>query len=231
MNFVPAKFLRLLNICLALTLGGLFVACLDIPSDPDTSGRIESIKVHVLQYDQEDSTKLKINPNDSAALVAVVYPDDNEDNLLFFWYEGKNLIGDGKVFPIPVEEDFLIPNALLVVDKQYNSRRVKFNVIQNAAPVLDSETIPSNGANITADENTPVQFQWKSSDTNDDKLTHILEIDSVQYNVGPLTKVAQSGFKPGEHSFRVIVTDSYGDADTLSWVSFEIIDPNAGAEP
>jgi len=230
-NFVPAKFLRLLNICLALTLGGLFVACLDIPNDPDTSGRIESIKVHVLQYDQEDSTKLKINPNDSSALVAVVHPDDNEDDLQYFWYEGENLLGSGQVFPIPVKEDFLIPNILVVTDKQNNSRTIKFDVIQNAAPVLDSETIPSDGANITADENTPVQFQWKSSDTNDDKLTHILEIDDVQYNVGPLTKVLQSGFRPGKHSFRVIVNDSYGDADTLSWIHFEVTEPNAGAKP
>lgn len=231
MIFGHRNFLSLLNICLTLTLGGLFIACLDIPSDPDTSGRIVNIKVHTVQYDMEDSTTLKINPMDSSALVAVVYPDNKKDDLHFFWYYGENLLGHGQVYPIKAKQDNPLPDRLVVTDKEDNSQSIKFNITKNSAPHLDDTTIPFDGEYIDADENTLVQFQWSSTDPNNDRLTHILEIDDQQYNVGSLTKIFQSGFSSGEHAFRVIVTDSFGDADTLQWIHFNIIDPNAGVKP
>lgn len=230
MSFVPAKFLRLLNICLALTLGGLFVACLDTPSDPDTSGRVESIKVHIVQNDKVDSTTLKINPRESATLVAAVYPSEAIDNLDFFWYYDETILGIGKTFSVSPDEDYVIPNALLVADAENNTKKVEFNVIRKSAPSLGMETIPHEGDVIEADEFAPIQFHWSAKNSSKEKLTFILEIDKTQYNVGSLTRVSQSGLSVGDHSFRVIVFDTYGDSDTLKWVNFTITDPTTGAK-
>ena len=70
-------------------------------------------------------------------------------------------------------------------------------------------------------------FEWYSLDkdlSNGDTLFHILEIDGKQYDVGTLLQVKQSGFKAGEHSFRIIVHDLYGDADTLAPKKFYVVD-------
>jgi hypothetical protein len=52
----------------------LFAGCLDIPDKPNTESQLESIDVVVLQAGKEDSTLLKIRPNDSSEVRVVVYP-------------------------------------------------------------------------------------------------------------------------------------------------------------
>jgi hypothetical protein len=59
---------------------------------------------------------------------------------------------------------------------------------------------------------------------NGDSLFHILEIDGKPYDVGTLQQVKQSGFKAGEHKFRIIVNDLYGDSDTLAYKKFFVVD-------
>ena len=210
-------------------------ACLDVPSEPDTSGKVQTVKVHALQYDKIDSTALKINPNDPATLITAVSPSNKANDLQYIWYNNDIPLGSGRSYDIlpnaSINETILVPNTLVVIDKENNSQTFTFTVVMNYAPQLDKTTIPSQGETIVAEKNSPVQFQWKSTDSNDDILTHILEIDDNRYNVGNLTKVFQSGFDPGEHQFRVIVTDSYGDADTLDWVHFKVTTPDAGDAP
>lgn len=227
MSFGRTRIFKLLRLSIALTLGGLFVACLDIPATPDTERKIESIKVHVLQNGSVDSTLLKINPNDSATMVAVVRPDSLEEDLQFYWLgDDDNLMGSGKEYPIPLEESNNPPKALLVKDKEGNTRTISISTITNTAPTLGKGTVPMDDDTLVATNDAPILFQWTSTDSRDDELTHILQIDKESYNVGPLTKIYQSGFTPGEHKFRVIVTDSYGDSDTLSsWVQFFVKDP------
>lgn len=230
MSFGRTRIFRLLRLSIALTLGALFVACLDIPSNPDSTAVVETVKVMVYQNDIYDSTFYKINPAESASLVAKVYPASFENELEFYWYFNDELVDSGTVYSIRFQDLSNIPNILFVTDKGGNSRTVRFTTILNSAPIIDSKTIPADGDSIEATENTPVLFQWNTFDSNDDKLTHILEIDSTSYNVGPLTKISQSGFEPGEHSFRVIATDSFGDSDTLSWVRFTITNSREDSE-
>lgn len=226
MSLIHTKFFRLLNIGIALVLGGLLAACLDLPNDPDTSGKIESIKVHVVQYDKVDSTTLKINPKDSSTLVASVTPHHIKDELKFYWYFEDELLDSGNVFPVNIRNSAFVPNVLQAIDKEGNSKTIDFSTTLNSAPYFDDKTFPQPNETIEASAETPVLFQWASIDSYEDELTHILEIDDVQYNVGSLTRIYQSGFTPGDHKFRVIVTDPYGDSDTLTWVSFKIKDPN-----
>ena len=57
---------------------------------------------------------------------------------------------------------------------------------------------------------------------------HTLVIDSVRASVGSVTEIMQSGFAEGKHTFRVIVYDSYGDADSLSEKTFYMLDTLRG---
>lgn len=165
---------------------------------------------------------LKINPADTATLVAVVEPRSIESDLKFYWYNEHDLLGSSQSYTVPPSSSS-IPNKLVVVDNEDNSKTILFTTVSNSAPILGKATIPTKGDTINATESTPILFQWTSYDSHDDKLTHVLQIDSTSYNVGSFTKVYQSGFQAGEHSFRVIVTDSYGVSDSLPWVKFMIV--------
>lgn len=230
MSFGRTRIFHLLYLGTALALGCLLVACLDIPNAPDSSNRIESINVHVYQYDSVDSTYLKIDPADSATLAAIVTPKSLERDLEFYWYSSEDkLLREGQFYPV-LPGNSVIPCKLTVVDKENNSKSVSFTTFSNSAPTLGDVTIPTEGDSINAAKDSPILFQWTSHDSRDDKLTHVLQIDSISYNVGDFTKVYQSGFDAGKHTFRVIVTDSYGVSDTTSWVNFWIVNSQEATE-
>jgi hypothetical protein len=42
--------------------------------------------------------------------------------------------------------------------------------------------------------------------------------------VGTLQSVQQSGFEKGVHTYQVVVTDSYGDSDSLPRLTFTVLD-------
>lgn len=212
---------------------GIFLAgCLDAPNDPQELQTVESISIMVKQKDNSFSTILKVNPSDSATIKASVIPEKFHDELSFEWFysnENKDhLLKNGSsysFYPNRSGED--LPNKLIVTDQEGNNKTYEFTVVINTPPVLSDSTIPSNGAKLYGSPESAFLFEWYSIDkdlSNGDTLFHILEIDGKQYDVGTLLQVKQSGFKAGEHSFRIIVRDLYGDADTLAPKKFYVVD-------
>ena len=64
---------------------------------------------------------------------------------------------------------------------------------------------------------------------DENRLQHTLIIDGSEYPVSRLTEILQSGFTEGEHSFQILVQDTFGDADTLPERHFYVIDTLGGS--
>ena len=214
------------------------LGCLDIPDEPEIGLELERIDVFVFQEGNLDSTLLKIRPNDSSVLSAATYPRQLKNQLTFHWLyksgDSTTVLGEGLEYPIPAySETEDIPNAIEVTDEVGNSAMLEFEIVVNMRPKLDTETIPADGDTIYGNEHSSVRFAWKSSDSDSFDwrlLDHTLIIDDIPYGVGRLTEIMQSGFKPGEHKFQVIVQDSFGDADTLPEKKFFMVDTIGGEQ-
>lgn len=220
------KFFAHLKTATALIAGTLFVACMELPDYPDISNKVQGVSVSVAQYGKKDSTILKINPRDTAYMVATVHPSPAKD-LDYFWYKGEELLGEGMEFGIEFMLDIYIPDRLVLKDREGNSLEKEFKVVINTPPRLDATTIPAAGDTLYGNEHTSFLFQWKAynQDAND-TLQNLLEIDDVRYSVGQLNHIKQSGFQKGKHQFRVIVQDIYGDSDSTSWKDFYVENPS-----
>lgn len=212
---------------------GIFLAgCLDAPSDPAEPQTVESISIMVLQKDNSFSTVLKVNPYDSATIQASAVPEKFQDELSFEWFYSSDkkdsLLKNGRSYSFyPNRSEGALPNKLTVTDKEGNKKVYDFAIVINTPPVLSDSTIPADKDTLYGSSTSAFLFEWNSIDmdfTNGDTLFHILEIDGKQYDVGTLLQVKQSGFKAGEHSFRIIVRDLYGDADTLPARKFYVVD-------
>ena len=216
-----------------LAFFGIFLAgCLDAPSDPQEPQTVESISIMVKQKNNAFSTMLKVNPSDSAIIKASVIPEKFHDELSFEWFysnENKDsLLKNGRSYSFyPNRSGENLPNKLKVSDKEGNQEIYDFTIIINTPPVLSDSTTPANGDTLYGSHESAFLFEWYSLDvdlSNSDTLFHILEIDGKQHDVGTLLQVKQSGFKAGEHTFRIIVHDLYGDADTLAPKKFFVVD-------
>jgi|GEM_PF-689785 hypothetical protein len=212
------------------------LGCLDIPDDPQTSQEIESVSLYILQEGSQDSTLLKIRPGDSAVLGAQVYPRQHKKDLSFRWVlrtsVGDSVLGSEAVYTLPAfANELSLPNLLILEDRVGNSQEIPVSVIVNTPPTLSQKTEPADGDTLYGSENTAVLFKWKSSDSDESdfkQLSHTLVIDSVRASVGSVTEIMQSGFAEGKHTFRVVVYDSYGDADSLSEKTFYMLDTLRG---
>lgn len=217
------------------------VGCLDAPSNPDALKPVESINVLIKQKGSSYSTQLKVHPSDSATIRAEVIPDNYQDDLSFEWFysNGKkdSLLRRGATYTFyPTKGatkdeknkgESVIPNKLIATDNEGNSLSKEFSVIINSLPVLADSTVPADGDTLYGSKTSAFLFDWYSYDmdlNNGDTLFHTLDIDGVKYEVGTLMQVKQSGFEPGKHKFRIIVRDLYGDADTLPYKKFYVID-------
>lgn len=213
------------------------LGCLDLPDAPNESQYVERVDVFLFQEGNQDSTLLKIRPNDSAVIKASVYPMQFKNSLTFRWLycigDSTTVIGDSLTYTIPSSPKIHdIPNALEVADGVGNTIRKDFKVSVNMAPALHSTTIPANGATLYGNKHTSILFKWKSYDTDsfdENKLEHTLVIDGVEYPVGRLEEIMQSGFGEGEHTFQIMVKDSFGDADTLPVYRFYMLDTLGGS--
>ena len=218
---------------IAFTFLGLFlVGCLDAPDYPKDIRPVESIIVMVKQSHNDYSTTLKVNPSDTATITASITPKKIEDEMTYEWFyetDGqKELLKRGQQYSFyPTRSDKNIPNKLIVTDGDDNKLVFDFTIIINTAPVLSDSTIPADGDTLYGTKESAFLFEWYSFDmdySNGDTLFHTLEIDGKPYEVGTLQQVKQSGFKPGEHIFRIIVTDLYNDSDTLAYKKFYVVD-------
>lgn len=212
--------------------GVFLIGCLDAPGYPDTLQPVEAITVMVKQKDNSYSTLLKVNPSDSATIKASVSPEKYQDDLTYEWFfssDGKDSLlisaQQYKFYPTRLAES--IPNKLIVSDRDGNHQSFEFTVIVNTPPKLLPLTIPDNGDTLYGSVESAFLFEWVSMDmdfNNGDTVFHTLEIDGKAYDVGILQQVKQSGFNAGEHKFRIIVRDLYGDMDSLSYKKFYVVD-------
>ena len=223
----------ILPIFVVATLFGVFLTgCLDAPDYPHALQPVESISIMVQQKTDSYSTQLKVNPSDSATIKASVTPQKFQDDISFAWFysnDGKDsLLSSDPVYSFfPSKNEESIPNKLIAIDNDGNQQIYDFNIVINTPPILSDSTIPSAGDTLYGSQTSAFLFEWYSIDrdfVSGDTLFHILEIDSVPYDVGTLLQVKQSGFKAGEHNFRIIVRDLYGDADTLDYKKFYVVD-------
>jgi hypothetical protein len=217
---------------IASFFGVFFAGCLDAPSDPQTAEPVESISVLVKQKDKDYTTILKVNPSDSATITAKVTPEKFQDEIAFEWIHSTDtkdsLLERGQSHSFyPKRSSSAMPNKLIATDKEGNKQTYDFAIVINTPPVLSDSTIPVNGDTLYGLPESAFLFEWYSMDmdiNNGDSLFHILEIDGKPYDVGTLQQVKQSGFKAGEHKFRIIVNDLYGDSDTLVYKKFFVVD-------
>ena len=223
----------ILPLFVVFTFFGLFLAgCLDAPNDPQEPQTVESINILVKQKSNDFSTVLKVNPSDSATVKAEVVPEKFNDELSFEWFYANTskdslLVKERTYSFYPNRSGEGLPNKLIVSDKEGNQKTYDFSIVINSPPELAKTTTPANGDTLYGSVESAFLFEWYSGDmdlSNNDTLFHILEIDGKQYDVGTLLQVKQSGFKAGEHTFRVIVHDLYGDADSLALKKFYVVD-------
>lgn len=224
MSFGRTRIFSLLHLSIALFLGVLLGACLDIPNAPDSDRRVTSIKVHTIQNGVEDSTLLKINPMDSVLFQAVVTPSSAAGELTYSWFLEDELLSEGRSYGTSPESGMDIPDRLVVKDKNGNKQEVRIQIIENRPPVLSNTTVPTDGDTVYASKNSPVTFSWLSKDFNGDVLKNVLVIDGTSYPVGPLNQVVQSGFEPGKHTLSIIVEDVYGEVDSIPTMTFYVVD-------
>lgn len=212
--------------------GVFLISCASIPDYPEAAQTVESVNIIIQQKGKTSSAILKVNPSDSATIKASVFPEKFIDDISFEWMHANeskdSLLGHGiqySFFPNKNSND--IPNKLIASDKEGNQKTFDFTIIINTPPELAKTTIPANGDTLYGTSESAFLFEWYSGDldlSNGDSLFHILEIDDKPYDVGTLQQVKQSGFKAGEHKFRIIVRDLYGDKDSLAYKTFYVVD-------
>lgn len=205
-----------------------FYGCLELPDEPDAPPEIDNISVYVKQNGVSDSSVLKISPMDSATLKVNVHPRQYRKELSFEWYNKSKLLGTGKSYTIKaLSSKDKIPTQLKVYDPLGSERTISFNIILNTPPHMLSITSPAAGDTLYGHFETAFLFKWDAYDDDlsyGDELHYTLVIDQSRYELGPLTEIRQSGLEPGDHSAYVVVTDSYGDRDSIAPQKFFISD-------
>ena len=207
-----------LDICLALIAGGLFVACLHVPNAPSDEPKITSVEILVKQFDETRESPLKINSDEDAELIALVNPSKFKDDVKYYWYKADDMASSKK-------SKKKIPDMVVIEDREKNHLETKFQVIINVPPQISAKTQPADGDTLYGNTHTPFLFSWQSSDRDESGLlSHTLEIDGTRYNVGELQQIYQSGFTEGRHSYRILVEDSLGDKDSIPEREFFVVD-------
>lgn len=223
----------ILPFLMSATFLGLFlIGCLDAPDYPETFTPVDSIRILVKQKGDSFSTQLKVHPSDSAVIKVNVLPEKYQNDLTFEWFysteKKDSLLGRGAEYTFyPTKDKKNIPNKLISTDQEGNKEAQDFTVIINSTPILSDSTTPANGDTLYGSTKSAFLFAWYSIDMdlyNGDTLFHILDIDGKEFDVGTLLQVKQSGLEAGEHKFRIIVHDLYGDSDTLDYKKFFVID-------
>lgn len=234
-------FFRMTSALTTVILCALIVTslsgCLDIPNAPSDDRKIESISVYIEQKGIHDSLDLKMHPSDSATLNVLVQPQKFKNELSFEWLRQSPIkndsssftsLGSGTKYGIsPNTPSLFIPDLLVATDKRGNRKEINIHVILNARPQMDSVTVPAAGDTLYGDVNTSFLFKWNSSDPddfNEGLPSYRVIFDDTAFELGNLNNIYQAGFLPGKHTFSIIVTDAYGDSDTLPARKFYVLD-------
>jgi len=207
----------------------MLASCLTTPETPDTTSSIPTISILMIQDGHDDSTNLKIAPNSAFSLKAKVSSSSDTNQLNFIWMQDSKILSTKRI--INIDSNEAIPNRLKVTDKEDNFLMLTFEVILNTPPQMKEETTPSEGDTLYGSFFTTFLFSWASTDSDEGEIcSHFLQIDSTIYSTSDLQQVQQAGLSEGIHRFRVWVVDSFGDADTLNWRSFTVIDTTGEKE-
>lgn len=216
----------LFTLCTSLLAGVVLSACLDIPSEPSTSGKAKTLSVYIIQKDKKDSSLVKINTQDSATFVAQVKPSTYEKDLTYTWYHDDEELSQGKTYSDLFIIDNLVPNRVVVLDKEGNQFEKTFEPILNTPPRIGATFFPADSSKFTITEFQTIEFKWYIFDIDDSNLDCTLTIDNKEYNVGSLTTISQSGFEPGWHSFSILVSDSLGEKASTPTRHFQVLAPS-----
>lgn len=224
-----------ISIKLILAATGLFllffsIGCLEIPKKPDFNAKVEQIGVLLIKDGYSDSLSLKTNADEPFTLRAFVEPAVYAPDLKFYWYRDTTLLGDSIVIAIDTPfTHYNLPNQVKAVDIEKNELPLKFEVLLNHPPTMALKTTPTDLDTLYGNFYTAISFSWRSNDKDkNDLLQHFIKINDTVYATGELTSIQQSGFKPGAHTFSIWVVDPLGDADTLSYKTFVLIDTVGG---
>lgn len=226
-----SRFLLKTSILLAIFM---LSSCLDVPSDPNTKSKIEDVSIKLVHKNRTDSVLFKITPDETAKIKAEVTPNKYKDDLHYHWYQNtfdnenniiQSLVSEERSFEINSNKNpEKIPNALMIDDDEGNYIIKVFSIIVNSPPEIDKKIIPAKGDTLQGDTNTAFLFQWKSSDKDNESITHTIIIDKNKFDVGTLSSIRQSGFQPGKHTFQIFATDSFGDTDKTDTIVFYVKD-------
>ncbi len=207
----------------------MLASCLTTPETPDTTSSIPTVSILMIQDGHNDSTNLKIAPNSAFSLKAKVSSSSDTNQLNFIWMQDSKILSTKRI--INIDSNEAIPNRLKVTDKEDNFLMLTFEVILNTPPQMKEETTPSEGDTLYGSFFTTFLFSWASTDSDEGEIcSHFLQVDSTIYSTSDLQQVQQAGLSEGIHRFRVWVVDSFGDADTLNWRSFSVIDTTGEKE-
>ncbi len=114
-----------------------------------------------------------------------------------------------------------VPDSLVVLDRYENRLSKPLHFIFDTAPKFSAQTVPAENDTLRGDSLTAFRFAYSATDDDPgDTLFYTVLLDSNRYAVGTITEFFQSGFSPGEHSFRVIATDRYGLSDSTPQIRF-----------
>lgn len=215
----------LFTLCIFLGICGVLTACLDIPSEPSSSGKATSLTVYVAQNGVKDSTLFKVSTQDSASFAVLVNPDKYESELKYTWYHDNDELCFDRVYTDIFVQTEDIPNRVVVKDKEGNSLEKTFEPILNSPPHLSATFYPADSSVYNVSINQGIEFKWYAYDSDDEKISTQLTIDKQVYHVGVLTSVTQSGFEPGWHSVKVEIIDKHGAKAESALHHFLVISP------
>ena len=201
---------------------GILFACLEVPDSPVLSMESPPLSACLIQNSSPCKTTLQASPNDSFSVIAKISPAYLEDSLHFSWKANGKILASNAQFKTDTSR---VPDTLVAQDSYGNSLSFPLSFVFDTAPQISTKTIPANGDTLRGNATTAFLFAYSATDPDqNDSLFFTLELDSARFSVGTLTRIYQSGFSAGSHTFRVFVQDGYGLRDSSETIRFFVVE-------
>ncbi len=199
----------------------LLFACLETPDSPAKIGNLFRLSV-CLEKDSSCTIPLQVSPGDSFTVYAKTSPAEFENLLQFSWIKNEKVLHRGKFFATDTSQ---VPDSLIAIDDEGNRLSFSLDFTLDSPPKLSQKIIPENGDTLAGNSATAFFFSYSATDADKkDSLFYTLEWDSTFFYAGNLTQIYQSGFAPGNHTFRVYVQDRYGLRDSSEIIHFFVVE-------